>query len=118
MSELENSNSTENKETENLNGQQKEQDSPYFFLLYKNENEDYIRNLSVNLQSLLDQAKAENLTDQQINLVMYGFESAFRVMMNNYNVSQRQIPIDAFGMHETYLEKINESLEKEEKEVE
>lgn len=89
-------------------------DDPYFILLYKNEEESQIRNLSINLKPLVKQMEDEKLADKELNLVMYGFESAFRVMMNNYNLTPRVDTVDAFADHESYLVKINEALDKEE----
>jgi hypothetical protein len=89
-------------------------DDPYFVLLYKNEEESQIRNISINLNPLVQQMKDEKLADKELNLVMYGFESAFRVMLNNYNLSPRVEPVDSFADHATYLKKINEALDREE----
>ena len=66
-----------------------------FFMLYKNEEDQAVRQFAVDFASLNEQAQREKFSKETYSGVLYGFESAVRIILGNYNIVPRTTPVDS-----------------------
>jgi hypothetical protein len=83
-------------------------------MLYKNESEEVIRQFVVEFSSLNEQAEKENFSHEQYIGILYGFESAIRLILGNYNIFPKQTPVDSMQETEKFAKLIEENLNQEE----
>lgn len=86
-----------------------------FFMLYKNEEENAVRQFAVDFTALNSQAENEGFSKDTYSGVLYGFESAVRVMLSNYNIVPRKTPIDSMAESEKLTELFAKAVQEEEK---
>ncbi len=92
-----------------------------FSVLYQNEGEDLVRQFSVDFQDLNKQADDENISKERYHSILYGFQSAMRVVFGNYDLHPKEVPVDAMQrsveFHGKILEKISEMEKKQDQEL-
>jgi len=85
-----------------------------FFMLYKNEEDQAVRQFAVDFASLNEQAQRENFTKETYSGVLYGFESAVRIILGNYNIAPRTTPVDSLSESQRLTVMFEEALAAEE----
>ena len=105
---------SETNTTETTNAPVSEENSEFnaggFFMLYKNENDSAVRQFAVDFASLNEQATREGFTKDTYSGVLYGFESAVRIILGNYNLTPRSTPVDSMAESQRLTVMFEEAL--------
>lgn len=84
-----------------------------FFMLYKNEGDQAVRQFAVDFTALNEQAKREKFSKDTYSGVLYGFESAVRIVLGNYNLTPRNEAVDSMAESQRFTELFEKAVEEE-----
>lgn len=85
-----------------------------FGMLYKNEDENAVRQFIIDFTALNKQAEVENLSNDTYFGAVYGFKAAVMAIVSNYNLIPKKQPVNAEQVSDELIKMYEEAVAEEE----